>query len=389
METEDILESLPKRPPRHCPVCGARVAEGAKVCLMCGASLEEEPEAEAEVPAPRISSRSLKVLQIVIMVIVAIVILVGSGILGWKLSQGDVIAPAELPAFTPTMTHTPTITPSPTRTATPTLIPTPLPTPTPLPPQTYTVQSGDTLGEIATEFDITVEELKAYNGLVSDDIGEGQSLLIPPPTPTPGPPPTAEPGVPTASPAPYLLHTVRAGDTLSTIAEQYGVSVVDIRRANNIPEDSETINVDHVLTIPQHTPTPEAQAETFVSGTPTPIMAYSAPEMLYPPDGTTFTGADAVAILQWAAIGILKDKEYYKLEFIVPTAEGKTTVNVYQRATAWRVSEDLLPPADIVDRTCSWRVSVVRLVTESGNPTYKVISQTVKRRTFTWKIAEP
>jgi len=167
------------------------------------------------------------------------------------------------------------------------------------------------------------------------------------------------------------------------------VSVADIRRANNIPEDSETINVDHVLTIPQYTPTPEAQTEAIVSGTATPVMAYSAPEMLYPPDGATFTGLDAVVILQWASIGILKDKEYYTLEFIAPGAEGKTTVNVYQRSTAWRVSDDLFPPVDIVDRTCSWRVSVVRLVTESGTPTYKVISQTVKRRTFTWEIAEP
>ncbi|HOU13178.1 MAG TPA: LysM peptidoglycan-binding domain-containing protein [Anaerolineae bacterium] len=389
METEDILQSLPKRPPRHCPVCGARVAEGAKVCLMCGASLEEEPAAEAEAPAPRIPSRHLKALQIIIMVIVAIGILAGSGILGWKLSQGEITAPAELPTFTPTVTRTPTTTPTPTRTATPTLTPTPLPTPTPVPPQTYTVQSGDTLGEIAAEFNLTVEELKAFNNLASDDLAIGQSLLIPPPTPTPGPPPTVDPGVPTTTPAPYLLHTVRAGDTLSTIAEKYGVSVADIRRANNIPEDSETIQVDHVLTIPQYTPTPEAQAEAIVSGTPTPVMAYTAPEMLYPPDSATFTGPDAVVVLQWASIGILKDKEYYKLEFIVPGAEGKTTVNVYQRSTAWRVTADLFPPADSADRTCSWRVSVVRLVTESGKPTYKVISQTVKRRTFIWEIAQP
>ncbi len=388
METEDILQNLPKQPRRHCPVCGVRVAEGAKVCIMCGAPLTEE-ETEAAAPSPQSVSGRLQFLKIVILALVATVILVGAGILGWKLSQGDIVVPAELPTFTPTMTPLPTITPSPTRTATPTLTPTPIPTATPLPPQSYTVQPGDTLSGIAAKFDITVAELKAFNNLTSDNIGAGESLLIPPPTPTPGPTPTPNPGEPAASPAPYLLHTVQTGDTLSTIAEQYGVKVADIRRANDIAENSETIQVNHVLIIPLNTPTPTPDMAFTVIGTPTPVMGYLAPTMLYPFDGATFKGAEATIVLQWASSGILKEKEYYKLEFIVPSAEGKTTINVYQRATAWRVPNELFPPAEIADRTCAWRVSIVRLVAESGKPVYKVISQTVKRRTFIWEAATP
>jgi LysM repeat protein len=253
------------------------------------------------------------------------------------------------------------------------------------------VQPGDTLGGIAVQFDITVEELKIFNNLNSDDIAEGQSLLIPHPTPTPGPTPTLDPGEPTLTPAPYLLYTVRTGDTLSTIAENYpGVSVDDIRRANNIPEDTVTIRPDQVLVIPQYTPTPQPDTAAVIGGgMPTPGMAYTAPAMLYPPDNATFTGPDAVITLQWASTGILTEKEFYKLEFIVPTAEGKTTINVYQRSTAWRVPEDLFPPADSEDRVCAWRVSVVRQVTSGSDPTYKVIGLTGRRRTFIWNVATP
>ena len=252
------------------------------------------------------------------------------------------------------------------------------------------MQPGDTLLGIAVEFNVTVDELKAFNDLDSDNIGAGQSLRIPPPTPTPGPTPTLDPGEPTLTPAPYLLHTVRSGETLSTIAQQYGVRVADIRAASNLPEDTETIRPEQVLIIPQYTPTPEPDAgAAIVGGTPTPVLAYAAPEMLYPPDNATFTGPDANIILQWASTGILTDKEFYKLEFIVPTAEGKTTINVYQRSTAWRVPKDLFPPDDSANRTCAWRVSVVRQVTSGSDPTYKVIGLTGRRRTFIWNVAAP
>ena len=45
--------------------------------------------------------------------------------------------------------------------------------------QTYTVQSGDTLYEIATKFGTTVSELKSTNNLTSDVIRVGQVLYIP------------------------------------------------------------------------------------------------------------------------------------------------------------------------------------------------------------------
>lgn len=50
----------------------------------------------------------------------------------------------------------------------------------------YVVQAGDTLGLIATRFGITVAELKEANGKTDDVILPGESLVIPPETVEPG-----------------------------------------------------------------------------------------------------------------------------------------------------------------------------------------------------------
>ncbi len=388
MEDESI-RSLPEKLGRHCPTCGARVVDDAKICSICGAVLDEgqdetgaPSEAEAREGAPTSRSRTRQILRIAVLALIAVLVLTGAAILGFKMSQGEVIA--ELPTFTPTATFLPTQTATPTLTPTATPTEAPTETPTPVPPTEYIVVAGDTLLEIATEFDITVDELKAFNGLDSDDIGEGQTLFIPAPTPTPGPTPTPDPRQPTETPSPYILHTVRAGDTLSTIAEQYGVSMEAIRAANELPANSQHIVVGLALVIPRNTPTPTPPPVAEAVATPTPVMGYPAPVMLHPRDTASFTGSDAVIVLQWASVGILEDREYYQVELIIPTDGQSITEQMITRSTAWRVPGELFPPETVEDRTFSWRVLVVRQVTGTDNASYKVISQAARRRTFTW-----
>jgi LCP family protein required for cell wall assembly len=46
-------------------------------------------------------------------------------------------------------------------------------------PQTYSVQPGDTLFSLAARFGVALDDLKAVNGLVTDDLQVGQQLNIP------------------------------------------------------------------------------------------------------------------------------------------------------------------------------------------------------------------
>ncbi len=283
--------------------------------------------------------------------------------------------PTRTAAPSPTATATAVLTPSPT--------PEPLPTPTPIPPQSYIVQQGDTLLSIAAQFGVSTDELRAYNGMDSDIIVVGQEILIPPPTPTPGPTPTWDPSQPTPTFAPFLLHTVQRGETLSTLAEQYGVSVDEIRRANNLGDDENVIRAGQVLQIPQHTPTPVATPEVVRAGTPTPRPLYPAPVLLYPPPDAVFRGREAPIALQWSAVALLDQDESYRLILRCPAAAGPKEVIIDQKATLWRVPAELFPPPEASKRVCTWEVEIVRHDGEDS-----IVSQGGERRTFTWEEAE-
>lgn len=94
----------------------------------------------------------------------------------------------------------------------------------------YVVQKGDSLYSIASRFGVTVNELKSANNLTSNLLSIGQTLIIPSTTPEITPP------------GEYVVYTVKSGDTLYKIANQYGVSVNDIIEFNQLPSTSLSIN---------------------------------------------------------------------------------------------------------------------------------------------------
>lgn len=88
----------------------------------------------------------------------------------------------------------------------------------------YQVRRGDSLTGIAQQYGVSVSDLRQWNGLRSNKIYVGQRLRISPQA--------ASTIKPTASKK--TAYRVKRGDTLSSIAQRYGVSVNDLRSWNHL-----------------------------------------------------------------------------------------------------------------------------------------------------------
>lgn len=120
----------------------------------------------------------------------------------------------------------------------------------------YIVKPGDTLFSIAQTYGTDVETLRRLNDLPDDTIQSGQILLVPGSGEAVQPPaqPATTPA-PTEPPAPFV-YVVQLGDTLSSIADQFGVDWREIAAANGIAGPTYTIYRGQRLVIPGVTPTP-------------------------------------------------------------------------------------------------------------------------------------
>jgi len=373
--SEQPIVPIPSEEPRHCPECGTRVAAMATSCLMCGASLDAE-EVEVEARPPRQLSRWL-------FWPVAVVVLALVGGIAWLLLRPLVAAPPT----TPTPTATPTLTSTPTATVRPTRTPTITPTPTEAPPRAHQVQSGETLGSIAELYDSTVDELMILNpGITPELLQVGQVLLVPPAEPTSDGEAAPEPETPTPmANGDFIVHVVAPGDTLLSIAEQYGVTVALIRAANaDIPAGSDVIQVNQTLVIPVGTPMPTRTPTIDPNATPTPLPLYAAPPLLSPPNRTFFVGPDAVVVLEWASVSLLRSDEWYELHVARPGVEPTI---VRTRATAYRLGADAYPGPDAFSYEFSWWVRVVREA--HAEDEYKQASESGPIRTFLWLEIAP
>ena len=102
----------------------------------------------------------------------------------------------------------------------------------------YVVKSGDTLYSIALRYDTTPNAIINKNNLTSSVLTIGQQLIIPS-----DPESTGEDDITTNN-----TYVVQNGDSLYSISRMYGVSVDDIKNANNLT--SNILTIGQVLTIP-------------------------------------------------------------------------------------------------------------------------------------------
>jgi|Deesub1362A_J573_1020465.scaffolds.fasta_scaffold11005_3 LysM repeat protein len=341
-----------RREKRLCKACGAEVAKKAKTCLMCGAPLKRQEQSDF-VPD--------------LMLLFVIASLAALWLLKpWQRGEPQSALPSPTPTATLRVpkerdsqiqriqsnvesilpydksvlseiqaTSGKKVTLGPTATSYTATIPstsTPTSTPTPI-PIVHIVLPGESLISIAEKYGTTVNAITEANDISeSEIIRVGQELIIPQTSPT----------VEVAAPFTEIItHVVEEGESLSSIAVEYGVEVSAIMEANQIA-NPELIRVGELLVVPFGTPKPSPTATPQPTLTPTPGPLYPPPPLLNPMDGEVFKG-DAVIILNWASVGILADDEWYlvRLHYI---AEGEARVlTIWTKATSLKVPEELRP----------------------------------------------
>ncbi len=102
----------------------------------------------------------------------------------------------------------------------------------------HTVAKGDTLYSLAKKYGVTVDEIRSANSMSGNDLYAGQKLTIPVKT---------QPRQIT-----YESYTVKAGDTLYSIARRYEISVEELREINGLSSSS-VLKTAQKLKVPSKT----------------------------------------------------------------------------------------------------------------------------------------
>lgn len=105
----------------------------------------------------------------------------------------------------------------------------------------YVVKKGDSLYSIASNYNLTVPELKKFNGLSSDLLSIGQIIKIPVAI-------QENINENDNNSNNYILYIVQPGDNLYSISKKYGISQEEIMSMNNL--NSNLLKIGQSLKIP-------------------------------------------------------------------------------------------------------------------------------------------
>ncbi|MFB3147077.1 MAG: LysM peptidoglycan-binding domain-containing protein, partial [Thermodesulfobacteriota bacterium] len=97
----------------------------------------------------------------------------------------------------------------------------------------YVVTKGDNLYDLSRKFGVSVKDIKTANKLSNNNLGIGNELLIP-----------------ESNLKRNNRYVVKSGDTISQIAEKFGVKTKDLKNSNKLKNDK--LKIGQTLYIPYH-----------------------------------------------------------------------------------------------------------------------------------------
>lgn len=100
----------------------------------------------------------------------------------------------------------------------------------------HKVKKGETLEKIAATYDVAIADLKSWNKLKTSRINAGETLEVfaPDQSDEPADEPAVKKSAPAKTKPKSSTHVVRKGETLEKIAERYGMTIIDLRKMNDL-----------------------------------------------------------------------------------------------------------------------------------------------------------
>lgn len=204
---------------------------------------------------------------------------------------------------------------------------------------THTVQAGESLTSIARKYNTTVQDVAALNGLsVTDGVLVNQKLQVPAGIKAPAT--SKHEPAETKANTQSVKYTIQSGDSLTSVAAKYGISVAELATANNMSTDTGLIR-GKTLTIPASgTVKPTAKASTpskttAQTQTPAPTKPTIKTQKYTIQSGDTLTGVankHGMTVAQLAELnnmavntGLVQGRTLLVPESKATTSQTKTT----------------------------------------------------------------
>lgn len=187
----------------------------------------------------------------------------------------------------------------------------------------YTAKPGDSLWKIASSNNVSVADLKKWNGLTSDAIFANQVLKLAPSTANPAQPvKVAKPAQQQA--ASTATYTVKSGDTLSRIALLHKTTVGALQKLNNL--DTAHIFAGQQLKVAS-TASPAIAKKPAAQQAPAPVAASTTYKVV---KGDTVSGIakrhgiTAAQVMEWNKLSSANIRVGQVLKVKAPAAPAKT-----------------------------------------------------------------
>ena len=210
----------------------------------------------------------------------------------------------------------------------------------------HNVRSGDTLSGIAAQYRVGERQLMALNGLSSADHVEiGQTLKLPSNAVLPQAKPKAKTKpVPIQAKPNAISHTVARGQTLSQIAKAYDIPMTALISINAI-ENPDQVNIGTQLMLRSTESTSNTSTATSKATTPVeqqPLLTESQPDQQEPaqvqpkPESIKASAAKPAAVKPTAVKPSAVKPKVVKPVTTAKATQATTTTSVQPKPASWR-----------------------------------------------------